>query len=97
MTFQIASFLSTICAAFTGLITEAIKKMFKVTKPTIVAAIVSVVVGVAVPVGYIILNQMAFTAQDVVYLIAMVVLTWLCSTIGYDKVKEVLKQLIVTK
>ena len=93
MTVQVASFLLTICAAFTGLITEALKKMFKITKPTICAAIVSVVLGIAVPVGYMILNGLAFTSQDAVYIVAMVVLTWLCSTLGFDKVKEVIQQL----
>ena len=94
MTVQVAMFLLTVCAAFTSLITEAIKKMFNVTKPTIVAAIVSVIVGAAVPVCYILLNHLTFGTQEIIYTIAMVILTWLCATLGYDKIKQVLEQII---
>ncbi len=82
-----------ICAAITSLITEAIKKTISDKRPTITAAIVSVIVGVGVPIGYLILKSLPITAQDVVYIVAMVVLTWLCSTLGYDKVWQVIEQL----
>ena len=97
MTVQIAMFLLTICAAMTSLITEAIKKTFDGGKPTITAAIVSVVTGVGVPIGYLILNHLAITPQDIVYIVAMVVLTWLCATLGYDKVVEIIHQIIGEK
>ena len=93
MTVEVALFLLTICSAFTGLITEAIKKMFTVNKPTIVAAIVSVIVGAAVPICYLIINKIPFGAQEIIYTVAMVILTWLCATIGYDKVMEVIRQI----
>lgn len=93
MTFQIAMFLLTICAAFTGLITEAIKKAFNATKPTIVALVVSVIVGIGVPVGYILINGLSFGVTEIVYLIAMVILTWLSATLSYDKVKQIIEQL----
>ena len=93
MTFQIAMFLLTICAAFTGLITEAIKKTFNATKPTLVALIVSVVVGIAVPVGYLIVCKLPFGSTEAVYLVAMVVLTWLSATVGFDKVKQIIEQI----
>ena len=94
MTVQIAMFLLTITAAMTSLITEAVKKTVKTDKPTIVAAIVSVITGIGVPIGYLILNHMAITAQDIVYIVAMVVLTWLCATLGYDKIIEVISQIV---
>lgn len=94
MTVQIAMFLLAICAAMTSLITEAVKKTIKTDKPTIVAAIVSVVTGVGVPVGYLILSHLPITAQDIVYIVAMVVLTWLCATLGYDKVMQVIAQIM---
>lgn len=77
----------------TSLITEGIKKTLTGKKPTIIAAVVSLVVGFFVPLGYIILNKLPFTAQDGVYIAAMVVLTWLCATLGYDKIWQVLNQL----
>lgn len=84
----------TICAVMTSLITEAVKKTVKTDKPNIVALIVSGVTGIGIPVGYLVLNHMTITAQDVVYIIAMVVLTWLCATLGYDKVMQAIMQII---
>ena len=97
MTVQIVMFLLVIAAVMTSLITEAIKKTFSGGKPTITAAIVSAVTGVGIPVGYLILNHLTITAQDIVYIVAMVVLTWLCATLGYDKVMEVINQIIGNK
>lgn len=93
MTYQVAIFLLPICAALTSLITEGIKKMTTVNKPTVVAAIVSVIVGAAVPVGYYLVNGIAFATADIVYLVGMVLLTWLSATVGYDKIIEVINQL----
>lgn len=87
-------FLLTVCATMTSLITEAIKRAFTDKQPTITAAIVSVVTGIGVPIGYLILSHMAITTQDIVYIVAMVVLTWLCATLGYDKVLQVIEQMI---
>ncbi len=78
----------------TSLITEAVKRTITDKKPTITAAIVSVVTGVGVPIGYLILNHLPITAQDIVYIVAMVVLTWVGACVGYDKLKEVLNQLV---
>ena len=78
----------------TSLITEAVKKTITDKRPTITAAVVSVITGIGVPIGYLVLNHLPITAQDVVYIVAMVVLTWLCATLGYDKVIEIIKQLI---
>jgi ABC-type iron transport system FetAB permease component len=94
MTIQIATFLLAVCAALTSAITEGIKKMTNVTKPTLVAAIVAVVVGALVPAGYYLVKHIAFTSADAVYLVGMVVFTWLSSTIGYDKVKQIIEQFI---
>lgn len=93
MTITIGSFILMICSIMTGLITEAIKKTVTVTKPNIVAAIVSVIVGIAIPVGYIILNNLVFDTTALLYTISLVVLSWLCSTLGFDKVMQTLQQL----
>jgi len=82
-----------ICSVTTGLIVEAIKKTFGAKTPTITAAIVSGVVGIAVPIGYLVIGGISITAQDIVYIVAMVVLTWLCSTLGYDTVKTAYSQI----
>ena len=94
MTVQIAAFLLTICAVATSLITEAVKKTITDKEPTVTAAIVSLVTGAGVPAAYLILNHLPVTAQDVVYIVAMIVLTWLCATLGYDKVMQVIAQIM---
>ena len=78
----------------TSLITEAVKKTISDKKPTITAAIVSVITGVGVPIGYLTLNNMMITAQDLVYIVAMVVLTWVSACVGYDKCMEIINQLM---
>lgn len=59
----------------------------------VLAAIVAVITAGSICAGYIILNSIALTPQIWVYIVAIVVLTWLCATLGYDKVIQTLKQL----
>lgn len=79
-----------IVSTLTGLVTEALKKMFtelKVTfPPNTMAAIVSAVLSVAIGAGYVILAGMSFTANIVVCIIALAFASWLCAMVGYDKV-----------
>lgn len=79
-----------IVSTLTGLATEAVKKMFAHTKvtipPNLLAAIVSLVLSVAIGVGYVILSGMTFTATIVVCIVALTFASWLCAMIGYDKV-----------
>lgn len=93
MTITIGSFILMVCSLMTGLIVEAIKQLVEVKKPNIVAAIVSVVVGIAIPIGYIILKKLPIDTTAVLYTISLVVLSFLCSTLGYDKVIQTLNQL----
>lgn len=93
MTITIGSFILLVCSLMTGLITEAIKNMVTVDKPNIVAAVVSVIVGIAIPVGYILVNNLPFDTTAVLYTISIVVLSWLCSMLSYDKVIQTLSQL----
>lgn len=88
MTISIGSFILMICSIMTGLIVEAIKKMVHVDKPNILAAIVSVIIGIAVPVGYIMANNLSFDTTAFLYIVSIVVLSWLCSMLGYDKVMQ---------
>ena len=93
MTITIGSFILMVCSIMTGLIVEAVKKMFVVDKPNILAAIVSVLVGIAVPVGYILINNISFDINAVLYVISIVVLSWLCSMLGFDKVMQTIGQI----
>jgi hypothetical protein len=93
MTISVGSFILLLCSVITGLIVEAIKKMFVISKPNILAAIVSIVVGIAVSVGYIMLTGTAFSTTVVLYIISIVVLSWLCAMLGYDKVIQTISQI----
>ena len=93
MTISIGSFILMVCSLVTGLLVEAIKQLVDVKKPNVVAAIVSVVVGIAIPIGYIILKKLPIDTTAVLYTISLVVLSFLCSTLGYDKVIQTLNQL----
>ncbi len=82
---------------FTGLFTEAIKKWLdergKTYYSNALAGYVSVALSVVVSVGYVILTEAALNAKMAVYLIALMVLSWLSSMIGYDKVVQTIQQI----
>lgn len=85
-----------ICSLMTGLITEAVKKSLpeKATySKTLLAGIISIIVAVGVSIGYIILARVPVTQETVVYIIELIVMSWLCSTLGYDTVKKTVLQI----
>ena len=88
-----------ICSVFTGLIVEAIKKMISAEgRPTnLIAAVVSVVVGISFGVGYILLNNLSFDTQNIIAIILLVVCSWCASMIGFDKFKQTIEQLMFKK
>ena len=89
--------LMAVCAAFTGLVTEAIKRMVgeeKITAPNILAAIVSVIVAGGVSAWYLIMHDVSMDAKVWTQIAALVVLSWLCAMNGFDKVKQTIDQLM---
>ena len=93
MTITIGSFILMACSLMTALVVEAIKQMVEVKKPNILAAVVSVVVGIAIPCMYIIMNSLPFDTTAILYIVSIVVLSWLCAMLGFDKVVQTLNQL----
>lgn len=86
-----------IIAVCTSLTVEGIKKILdsvkKTYNSTILAVIVSFVLSVASSVGYIIYNGVMFTPRVGVEIVILVFLSFLCSTVGYDKViKEIFRK-----
>lgn len=79
-----------VISGLTGLVTEAVKKILDEHNRTYhsntLAGIVSAVLSLLVGIGYVIIAGIAFTAQIVVLLIALILLSWLCAMVGYDKV-----------
>lgn len=85
-----------VVSTLTGLVTEAMKKIFlehNVSyQANTLAGIVSMVLSAAISVAYIVITNSAFTSQVIVYLITMVFMSWLCAMIGYDKVIQTISQ-----
>lgn len=95
MTISSGSFILLLCSVLTGLIVEALKKMVgEISKPNIVAAIVSVIVGIIIPIGYMFITKIPFNTDSVFYIIGIVGLSWLTSMLGYDKVVQTIMQVI---
>ena len=84
-----------IISGLTSLTVEAIKKILGDRKysSNLLAAIVAVILTVAVSAGYLVYFSMPLTPQIVVIIIALVFLAFLASTVGYDKVVQLFKQI----
>lgn len=84
-------------SGLTSATVQAIKKILdeKGVKysSNLLAAIVSVVLTAAISAGYIIYNSIAVTPQVVMTSIALIYLSFLGSTIGFDKIKQMHEQL----
>lgn len=86
-----------VVSATITLTVEAIKKimdsMKKQYNSTLLAVIVSFILSVGCSVGYTIYNSLAVDAKLIVMIIAFVFLSFLCATVGYDKViKEIFRK-----
>lgn len=96
MTFEIFLLGLLVVSVLTGLFTEAIKKWLqerdKKYYPNALAGYVAVGLSIAIGAAYIIVTGAAINAQMAVYLIALVLLSWLCAMVGYDKVIQAISQ-----
>ena len=85
-----------IVSVLTGLATEALKKWMderdKRYYANALAGYVSVGLSAAVWTAYVILTETVINAQMVVYLIALIFLSWLSAMVGYDKVMQAISQ-----
>ena len=81
----------------TSLTTEAIKKILdgeeKKYSSNIIASVASVVYAVGISIAWMIMTETAFTPQIGVYMVALVLLSFLCATLGYDKVMQTISQI----
>lgn len=78
------------CSIFTALVTEAVKKTFSGHEfnGNVLAAVVSVAVAGLICTGYVVMNDIAVDQKVIVEIVALIILSWLCAMVGYDKVKE---------
>lgn len=88
-------------ALITNLTVEGIKKLLDETSikysSNLLAAIISVIVAVCISVMYLIMNDITITAKIGVQIVAIMYLSFLASTVGYDKVIQMIEQLKTTK
>lgn len=97
MTMEFFMFALLVVSVLTSLCTEAVKKVFEEFalkySANLIAGICAVVVSILCSVGYIVFTEVAVTSQIVVCLIALIIMSWLCAMLGYDKVMQALAQL----
>ena len=97
MGLEIFLLLLLIVSIFTGLFTEGIKKLLEESKKTykanFLAGGVAVVLSVLVGSGYIVLMDAQINSKMAVYLISLILLSWLSAMVGYDKVIQSLGQI----
>ena len=96
MTSDVFLILLFVISSLTGLAVEAIKRILKKISKTyrsnIIAGVSSVVISIGISAAYIIFTDAVMNDKMAVYLIALVFLSWLCSMLGYDKVKQTIMQ-----
>lgn len=84
-------------SAFTTLTTECMKKLLDEAglkySQNLLAASVAVVLTLCASIGYIIIKEIALTSAVIVEIIAMMFLSFLCATLGFDKIKQTIIQL----
>lgn len=97
MTFEVFLGLLFAVTSLAMLFTEGLKKALdeagKTYRTNLLAGAVAGSVSVLLSAGYIIITETAFNAKMAVYLIALVLLSWLSSMLGYDKIKQTLLQI----
>ncbi len=85
-------------SAFTTLTTEGVKKLLdeagKKYAANLLAAVVAVVLTITASIGYILIKGIAVNAAVIVEIIAMTFLSFLCSTVGFDKIKQTVIQIL---
>jgi hypothetical protein len=90
-----------VVSILTSLTVEGIKKLLNGNdlkySSNVLAAVVSVVMAVAVSYAYLVMNDIAFTTKIGVEIFSLMYLSFLTSTVGYDKVVQMLGQIKLTK
>ena len=93
MTLALFTSLATGLSLVSSLLTEAIKKQFNATKPTLIVAIIAAITGWAGGAIAYTFMGIPYTAPNIICLVLLAPTIWLMATLGYDKVLEVIKQL----
>lgn len=94
------SFMTTallVVSLLTNLTVEGIKKLLEETNTkyssNVLAAILSVVLSCLICVIHLVLNDVGFSSKIVIEIVVLMYLSFLVSTVGYDKVVQTIKQI----
>lgn len=96
MTASIFLILLSLFSVITGLITEGIKNMARDKANlsyNIVALVIALIVGTVGCAVYYQLNDIAFTTNNIIYIVLMGLSSGLVSMVGFDKVKQTIEQI----
>ncbi len=97
MTLEIFLFGVIIVSILVGLVTEAVKKIRedngKKYRANLTAGLASIILSVGVSIAYVILTDTPMDANMIIYIVALVFISWLGAMIGFDKIKEAISQL----
>lgn len=97
MSYDIFLLALTAITLFSSLLTEAIKKVLdeenKKYSANILVIIISSIVSVLYGVGYIVYNQVNITPQLIIEILILCIMSFLCATLGYDKVIQSISQI----
>ncbi len=81
----------------TNLTVEGLKKILDMTpikySSNVLAAIVSMLLACAYCLAYLVMSDISFTTKIAVEMIILMYLSFLVSTVGYDKVIQMVKQI----
>lgn len=84
-------------SAFTTLTTEAVKKLLDDAhlsySANLLAAVISVILTIFSSIGYIVIKEIQPTLATGFEVLALMFLSFLCATLGFDKIKQTLNQL----
>ena len=84
-------------SGLTTLTVEAIKKLLNDKQvqysSNLLAAIVAVILTLCVSVAYVLYFAVPLSVQVIISVIALIYLSFLCSTIGFDKIKQLIEQM----
>ena len=83
-------------SVLSGLVTEGIKKLISDKANmsyNIIALVVALVIGGAGSAVYYQLNAIPFNIDNIIYLVLMGLASGLCSMVGFDKIKQAIKQI----
>lgn len=98
MSLEIFLFLLLVVSILTMGITEAIKTFKKESEEpysaNLIAGVVAVVLSIAIAAAYIIMMEATLTAKLAVYLIALMLFSWLGAMLGFDKVTQMILQIV---